>query len=493
MPSEMLRRLVHDEQGVALVIALTTMLVLTGLTGAVLTATALNHRNARVSANGNKAFALAESGLAYGEGRLYSAATSGQSVLVPDTSFPQGGGLVEYVGHLSGSTWTITGTGTYGGVTRTVSAQATVPAPVQQLDPTIWNYIYTDYTAAQTSCSTQYSGSSAAITVPIYSQGNVCISGSSARYNGGDLEVGGNFNFSGSSFSVGSRSAPISKMNVVGTCQWTPCDTAHGVWVATPPGIGKTLDPKLTMPQVDFMDLWKNANPGPNHPCQAGSNVPSPFFDNDTTTATGKLGPNNSLGTINLLAASSYDCNINGNELKWNASTKTLTVNGSFYFDGNINVSGSSLKITYSGRGTIIASGSITASGSSMSMCGASPCSAWNPNAVDGSGNYVGNELIFVAGCYASNTNPTAPTFATASCETVSGSSVTWQVGTLVDGEVIFSGSSLAQQAPIIAYSANLSGSSLTQMLPFRGLPPGAPSDTTTVTPPPTAATHWNG
>jgi hypothetical protein len=247
------------------------------------------------------------------------------------------------------------------------------------------------------------------------------------------------------------------------------------------------------MPQVNFTNLWQNANPGPNHPCQPGSNVPSPFFDNDATTTTGKLGPNNSLGTINLLAPSSYDCNVDGNELKWNASTKTLTVNGSFYFDGSINISGSSLKITYSGRGTILASGSITASGSSMSMCGASPCRAWNPNAVDGNGNYVGNELIFVAGCYARNTNPTSPTFATAGCETVSGSSVTWQVGTLVDGEVVFSGSSLSQQAPIIAYRADLSGSSLTQMQPFRGLPPGAPSDTTSVTPPPTAPSNWNG
>jgi hypothetical protein len=30
-------------------------------------------------------------------------------------------------------------------------------------------------------------------------------------------------------------------------------------------------------------------------------------------------------------------------------------------------------------------------------------------------------------------------------------------------------------------------------MLPFHTLPPGAPSDTQTVTPPPSAPTNWNG
>jgi hypothetical protein len=350
--------------------------------------------------------------------------------------------------------------------------------------------MYTDSTTA--TCSTQYSGSSAAVTVPIYSRGNVCLSGSSLTYNGADLEVGGQFNFSGSSIAIGTSRQPLSKMNVVGACSWTPCDNPHGVWVA-PPGLGHTLDPVLTMPAVDFKNVWSSSNPGPKNPCQAGSGVPSSFFDNDASTTT---GPNNSLGTINLFpSGSSYDCKVGSSELKWNGSN-ALTVNGSFYFDGNINISGSSVHITYTGRGTIYASGTISVSGSSISVCGASPCGNWNPNAVDGGGNIVGNELIFVAGCYLQNTNPANPSFVSKSsgtCESISGSSITWQVGSLVEGHAQFSGSSIAEQAPIIADTADLSGSSLTQMLPFHGLPPGAPSDTKPVTPTPTQPTNWNG
>jgi Tfp pilus assembly protein PilX len=485
----MLRRLANDEQGIALVLALTTLLVLSSLTASVLVATAVNHRNAKVSSDANHAFALAEEGLAYGEGRLYSAATSGQAMLVPDTSFSQDGGTVSYSGTLTGSTWTIVGTGRYGTASRTVSAQATVPEAQTVLDPTIWNYMYVDNPTA--SCGLQYSGSSATITVPLYSRGDVCLSGSSLKYNGADLEVGRALDFSGSSIAIGTSQQPISKVNVVGSCAWSPCDSAHGLWVA-PPGLGHTLDPVLSMPVVDFQDQWATSNPGPKNPCQAGSGVPSPFFDNDAATTT---GPNNSLGTINLFPSGhSYDCKVGSSELKWNGSN-ALTVNGSFYFDGNINISGSSVHITYTGRGTIYASGTISVSGSSLSFCGASPCSNWNPNATDASGNYVGNELIFVAGCYVQNTSPTNPVRLSTSstCESISGSSLTWQVGSLVEGHVQFSGSSLAEQAPVIADTADLSGSSLTQMLPFHGLPPGAPSDTKPVTPVPTAPTNWNG
>ena len=88
------------------------------------------------------------------------------------------------------------------------------------------------------------------MTVPLYSRGDVCLSGSSLTYNGADIEAGRNLNFSGSSIAIGTSHQPISKVNVVGSCVWSPCDSAHGLWVA-PPGLGHTLDVPISAEGVE--------------------------------------------------------------------------------------------------------------------------------------------------------------------------------------------------------------------------------------------------
>src|SRR5271155_159767 len=114
------------------------MMVLSSLTAAVLFSTTVNHRNALRSSEGDRAFALAEDGLADAEGRLYTAVSGGcTSTCVPASSFTQDGGTVGYSGSLSGSTWTLSGTGTVDGLDRMVSAQANVPPPQVIPDPTI--------------------------------------------------------------------------------------------------------------------------------------------------------------------------------------------------------------------------------------------------------------------------------------------------------------------------------------------------------------------
>src|SRR5581483_10006691 len=98
------------------------------------------------------------------------------------------GGTISYHGTLCDSTttpacspkvWTLYGTGTYNGVTRTVSVRATIPtvtsttsttSTTTTTDTTIWNYIYVNGTG---SCTAMTGGLT--INVPVYLQGSLCL------------------------------------------------------------------------------------------------------------------------------------------------------------------------------------------------------------------------------------------------------------------------------------------------------------------------------
>ena len=104
----------------------------------------------------------------------------------------------------------MTGTGTMNGMTRRVSAQASVGASQTIPDPSIWNYLYADN---RNSCLTLQGGST--IAVPLYVQGPLCIGG--AHFTGSDLEVDGNLSINGNS-NIGTSSSKIAKLEVAGTC-----------------------------------------------------------------------------------------------------------------------------------------------------------------------------------------------------------------------------------------------------------------------------------
>jgi Tfp pilus assembly protein PilX len=461
----MVRRLIRDERGVTLVLALMTMLVLSATTAALLTATAVNHRSAQRSSQGDEAFALAQQGLAYAEGRLYSSPTTAENVLVPGEgpfTSSDGAGTYSYHGTLCDSSstppcspkvWTLYGTGTVDGVSRTVSAQVSIPLEIDTVqtsttltssDPTIWNYIYIDGKSGCTAISGHVT-----INVPIYTQGGLCLSGN-VKYTGSDLEVGGQLSLTGSA-TIGSSSAPISKLNVVGACSPAPCDGSHSpVWVNVP-GVGHTLSPVLTKPTVDLQGTYATEMASTQSGC------PTNFFDTDTTL-------NDSLGTANLFpSGTSYDCKVGGNELKWNGSN-SLTINGVFYFDGNFSMTGNQ-KIVYSGTGSIYFTGMFNLSGSTQ-ICGIASCAGtWDPTS---------NAIVFVAGCQDSS----GGTISTG-CVTLSGTSAL-QAGIYSVTDYTISGTSL-NMGPVIASAATFSGT-VNQMLPFHNLPPGAPAATTTTT-----------
>ncbi|MBV8258621.1 MAG: hypothetical protein JO073_12465 [Actinobacteria bacterium] len=467
----MSRRLLRDERGFTLVLTLSALLVLSLTAGAIVTATAVNHRSSLQSTNAEKAFALAQQGLSYAEGRLYTAPQTAASVLVPGTDITPADdiGTIHYDGVLCTPTttpacnpkvWTLYGTGTVNGVVRTVSAQVSIPQvtstttytstnPVVTSDFSMWNYVYIDGGAGCTTIS-----GNVGINVPLYTRGSLCLSGN-VSFTGSDLEVGGALTLTGNS-KIGSSGARIGRLNVVGACTPAPCDGSHSpIWVNVP-GVGHTLTPNVTKPVVNLPATYSGSNPGPLYACQAGSNVPASFFDNNTSL-------DDSDGTINLFPSGHpYDCHVGSNEIKWDG-VKNLLVNGSFYFDGNFSLSGNT-NVVYSGLGTLFFTGTLSFSGNT-SVCGVSTCTAagWQPNT---------NALVMVAGCQNSSGH-----LITSGCVSVTGN-VTTQIGFYSTTDFTTSGNP-TNMGPIVTTSASFSGN-VSQMLPFHNPPTSAPANTTT-------------
>ena len=327
MPCQMTRRIVSDERGVALVLAIVTMMVLGSLTAALLLSVAVNHRSAYTSAESERAFGLAEEGIAYAEGRLYAAPISGltMSSTLPSTpSGPAGQGW-DYAGlwNSTSKTWTLTGDGTYNGVKRTVVVQVPIQTQTQTLthsDTAVYNYLFADNRNA--ACVTL--AGNGAVTVPLYATGCVYLQ-DHTQFNGNDLEVG-NYLELGPNAGVGSQGQKIGSLNVVGGCNGSvaSCGTGNAspIWANS---VGTTLTPAgLTKPTITLQEQSPT--------CGAGSTgVPSGFFDTDSTL-------NNPTRAVNLFPAGvSYDCKIDANdEIKWDGSRVFTVKGGPFYFDGGI-------------------------------------------------------------------------------------------------------------------------------------------------------------
>jgi Tfp pilus assembly protein PilX len=480
----MLRRLVHDEQGVALVLALTTMLVLSGLTSAVLAATALNHRNAGNSAALEKAFLLAEHGLALSEGLLYTAPTSSANALAAGQSASQDGGTIHYGGTYCDSTttpacaspqWTLTGTGTFDGLSRTVSTIVTVPPPTTVTtntnDWSVWSYIYVANPQHSATCTSVSNGVS--ISVPMYVNGPLCLTGGS-HYYGSDLEVNGLLTVDQGA-TVGKSNQPVAKMNAVQCTQQggAACDGSHGnIWVAAP-GVGSNVPPE-SMPSVNFTSEYASDV----HSCGAGSTgVPANFFDNDTT-------PNNSNGTINLFPSGhAYDCKSGTSELKWDGSS-SLLIKGVFFFDGSINMNAGGLHVVYANSsGGLVLTGTFSIS-NGVTLCGQQACKdTWDPSS---------NVLTLEVGCWNPNSQ-TVMSSATNCVYIAGGANVQAPVW---DQGMFYVDNGSSDMAPILTNYFTTAGG-FKEMLPLHTVPPWLPANqtqtTTTVTHPPNPPSGWNG
>ncbi|MGB2952046.1 MAG: hypothetical protein WBB74_01490, partial [Gaiellaceae bacterium] len=298
--------------------------------------------------------------------------------------------------------WTLTSTGSMrnpnpngGNVTKTLTAKVTVvPTVTQPLNTPAWNYIYSTHTgsACDQTLNNNVGGSSR-----MYIMGNLCI-GNNAGVTSSSLMVQGNLDLSNNtSVGVSTNMGTRVETYVGGNCRygsnnppWVVCtgnqDSRHiysklsdGATV----GVNHTV-PVIAAPAADFNTWYQNAIPGPAQSCTYTSGT-VPVFDNNYPT--NDLATGGSVPTIfDLTPSSSYECRVGPSGspsglLKWDASTKTLTVSGTIYIDGSAKIGNGALN-QYNGQATLYLAGTFYLSGKLCGGVSGSNCDfpSWNPN-----------------------------------------------------------------------------------------------------------------
>ena len=158
-------------------------------------------------------------------------------------------------------TWTLTGTGTYLGVTRHVVVQVPINVSTNTVvhdDTAVYNYMFAD----SPGCMVSLQGNGA-ITVPLYSNGCVNLL-DHTQFKGNDLEVGGNLVL-GPNAGVGASNQKIGSMNVVGGCTGRVSSCGNG---STSPIYANAIGTTLTPPNLHLPTITlKEQTPA----CGAGS------------------------------------------------------------------------------------------------------------------------------------------------------------------------------------------------------------------------------
>jgi hypothetical protein len=421
------------ERGQSLVLTLLVLFVLAIALSTVIIFTSSNQRNSSYQKAVQTANSLAEAGLnnaisvlANPNNSPYlenSWATSTQvplpdgSAAHPATSKSYSGGTVRWYGTLDTSTekWTVYGKATVpnptgptaADIVKTVHATIQVNAPPSNAYQVgVWNTVYSPFGPTPGVCDTSI-GQGITIDVPLYVGGNLCMGQNAVVTK--RVYVGGYLFFQNKQgqigYPTGTNSGPISAAHVGGYCQVSsgvvvnPCKSEPvggpnktNIWVSGAPtnltGFVSSFS-DITAPKICWSGAasevasgactntppggWYTfASPGPNHPCNTSStgSVPVstgayPAFD------TGDGIMNRSLPTVfNLTPAASYSCYTSQGRLLWNATTRTLTVNGTVFFDGSITMTTSGNQpMTYTGTGN---GGACTSSGSCQSVIYAS-------------------------------------------------------------------------------------------------------------------------
>jgi Tfp pilus assembly protein PilX len=412
-----MRDRLRNEQGIALVMALGVLIVISIAVISLLTYSGSNVRTERYLGARSSSYSLAEAGI--NEAMAVLSNTSNNALtptLLPSTTTTYTSGSATWSGTLNNqtSTWTITSTGRVtnptgaGDVQKTISVNVVVtPTLGQTLNNQAWNYIYAFKPNDGNSSTCEMTiNNSVNMATPLYVDGDLCIqqtAGVSQGAHGTTLVVGGQLSLSNKNQNfVGASGSPITAAYIGNGCKLanqsvhSPCNSTDNVWATT---IGSTPPAAVSPPNVDWDGWYNAASPGPKFPCVAASSSASstwPTFDNDTIR-------NKSVTTAwNLTPSTSYDCWTAGGELGWNATTKVLTVNGTVFIDGSAYVQNGSVN-SYNGEGSLYVTGTFLLKNSKLCALVASGGSAcdtanWNPNS---------KALIIVAGGYADNGLPT--------------------------------------------------------------------------------------
>jgi len=391
----------------ALVMAVGIMAVLLVASVTATDYTFANTRSNSSSNAANLASTAAETGMNSAFSVLFNAADYHSGSALPSVSNASAGPNGEkysYTGVLNDPVWTITVTGTAPNKTqggkpwsRTISRKVRITASAPGgVSTTVWNYLYSD--APSGGCLNLANNS--AIGTPLYLRGDLCL-GNNAHIDRNDtfatsfpstpqVQVGGKITLNNNAY-IGTSARKLNGVQTglgCGSTPHNPCTSADKVWADQ----YVTSAPNLSKPVIDLATWYRDAAPGPNHPCSSSTGTP-PIFDTNSTQDAGA-------GTINLTPAGSYSCAFTDStgstlgSIAWNDTTNVLTISGTMFFDGNVNFSQGAV---YTGRATIYAAGTVSLSGGSV--CGIASCTnSWDSNT---------NLMVLVAG-----SNNQSPSFA---------------------------------------------------------------------------------
>ena len=529
-----LRRVMANEQGFALVIALAVTVVFSMTVVTVIESASSNSRSSDRSKGRVSAYTLAEAGINNAASILSKSNPYDEHLLHPQGSYqpadcasppanPTGatllgntcspyswtydGGTTTMWGwfDMTSSSWTITSTGTVrnafasASTQRTLTATVHVRAEASQINVVAaWNYVFVKDTTPNV-CNVTLDNTTT-LSSSLYVEGNLCFK-NSAGVSEPDptdpvfLEVRGKLVWlSGASRGVGIASPlqTITSAKIGGGCTTgSVASTAHTCSPSSPTndyfyvksGGYSTTAPAINAPvltSADWDGYYQNATISRMKPCDSGG-LPGTSFDNDTTR-------NTSLpSTFVLTAGSNYTCQttVNGKvvgELDWNSSTRILQVRGTVFIDGNLSIDG---VVKYRG---------VNANGA-------------HPAGTDGSDGEGGMMVMYVSGtvsmtntgvfCGWNMTNDTSA-YSGGTCDFsawtpgtsmfmfIAGGGVTLNQGSYFQGAIYTAGSvTLGQSAqtegPIIAGSITLGQSVKMKPLPgLADLPLGAPGNPNT-------------
>lgn len=415
----LLRRGWRQEEGIALILSLIVMGVLTITTAAVVTATTSNEHAFGRDRQANRALNIAEAGLNAGVAELKGSPATTTSL--PDASGSLDGGTWSLTASRAQDAtnpdlyvWTLTSTGTSpdGRVQRVISTKvkqtithhSTTTTATTPVSPV---YGYGFFLGDPSSdCTTIGGGNSFSgngdVRVSVYVRGSLCMEGNGAILQPAgttgtlSLYVGRKFKYQGSPPTVGTSAAKIATATIVGGCfrngSAVTCSSPANSHVYANTYSSTQADaPK---PPID--PAWyTNSRPGPTTGCNDDPTNPANVstYPSGMTSAQFKAAVldndgirNTSLTSVDLLALGNFDCRYYDSSgslvgrLAWtngaSGSPGALIVYGTVYVDGNLTVQGQEYAV-YQGRGNLYVNGTITFSGQS-NICATpisgSPC-----------------------------------------------------------------------------------------------------------------------
>ena len=415
-----LRRLIRDESGFSLIMAMGILAVLSTAGATLIFYSNSNARSSHYAKNSTTAYDLAEAGVNRALAVLYNQNSLDPNIL-PATTEDMQGGTVTWSGSFnqlsSPALWTITSTATTpnptGGTDITRTVTATVPVTLNVTGSLVmgaWNYIYTSNKT--TGCDVVLD-QSVNFQSPLYVSGNLCMNTPSS-VSAGPLIVHGSVHLDVNT-NIGTSGSPISLIQIGGEtalssysltgCQ-SKSNTKHfackngaspnpatrngdDIWktglaqstTASPVDL-PSAPPTYPAPVADFVNWYNLASPGPKIACATSSGVPGNGTGSWATGFDTDGIKNRNAPLFDLIPSSSYSCVTAGGELSWNATTQVLTIKGVVYIDGDAKMDRNIGVVEYNGQGALFLSGTFQLQNAKLcAVKSGSNCdwNAWNP------------------------------------------------------------------------------------------------------------------